>query len=46
VVICLAIAAFTVSSAILLIVELYTPYEGLIRVSDKPLREALMQLGK
>lgn len=46
VVICFAIAAFTISSAMLLIVELYTPYEGLIRVSDKPLREALMQLGK
>lgn len=46
VVIALAIAAFAVSSAMLLIVELYTPYEGLVRVSDKPLRDALMQLGK
>jgi hypothetical protein len=42
----LLIAAFSVSGAILLILELYTPYGGLIEVSSAPLRAALLQLGK
>jgi hypothetical protein len=41
----LLVSAFSVSGAILLILELYSPYEGLIRLSSVPLRTALMQLG-
>jgi hypothetical protein len=39
-------AALAVSSAILLILEMYTPYAGIIHISDAPLRAALAQLGK
>jgi hypothetical protein len=42
----LFIAALTVSCAIFLILEMYTPYGGLIEVSSAPLRAALSQLGK
>jgi Protein of unknown function (DUF4239) len=41
----LLVSAFSVSGAILLIFELYSPYAGLIRISSAPLRAALMQLG-
>jgi hypothetical protein len=40
------IAALAVSGAVLLIVEMYTPYVGLIQVSSAPLRAALAHLGK
>jgi hypothetical protein len=36
----------SVSSAIFLILESYSPYTGLIRVSSAPFRAALTQLGK
>jgi len=39
------ISALSVSAAILLIVEMYTPYAGIIRISSAPLRSALAQLG-
>jgi hypothetical protein len=39
------IAALSVSGAILLIVEMYTPYAGIIKISSAPLRAALAQLG-
>ena len=39
-------SALSASGAILLILELYTPYGGLIRISDAPLRAALAQLGQ
>lgn len=39
------VSALSVSSAIFLILEMYTPYEGLIHVSSAPLRAALAQLG-
>jgi hypothetical protein len=42
----LFVAALSVSGAILLILELYVPYGGLIQVSTVPLRAALTQLGK
>ncbi len=45
VVISLLVSALSVSGAILLILELYTPYEGLIKISSAPLRAALTQLG-
>ena len=40
------VSALSASGAILLILEMYTPYEGLIRISDAPLRAALAQLGQ
>jgi hypothetical protein len=42
----LFVSALSVSGAILLILELYSPYAGLIRISSAPLRTALAQLGK
>jgi hypothetical protein len=42
----LFISALSVSGAILLILEMYTPYSGLIRISSAPLRAALGHLGK
>ena len=42
----LLVAALSVSAAILLIMELYTPYSGLIQISSAPLRDALTQLGR
>ena len=39
------VSALSVSGAILLILELYSPYEGIIRISSAPLRAALAQLG-
>ncbi len=41
----LLVSALSVSCAILLILELYTPYRRLIKISGAPLRAALMQLG-
>ena len=42
----LMVAALSATGAILLILEMYTPYGGLIEISSAPLRAALMQLGK
>jgi hypothetical protein len=42
----LLVSALSVSGAIFLILEMYTPYGGLIEVSSAPLRAALAQLGK
>ena len=42
----LLLSALSVSGAILLMLEMYAPYEGLIRISDTPLRAALAQLGR
>jgi membrane-bound ClpP family serine protease len=39
-------AALSVSGAIFLIIEMYMPYGGLIRVSSVPLRSALVHLGQ
>jgi hypothetical protein len=38
--------ALSVAGAILLIIELYTPFGGLVGISSAPLRNALAQLGK
>jgi len=40
------ISALSASGAIFLILEMYNPYEGLIRVSDAPLRAAIAHLGQ
>jgi len=42
----LIVSAISVSAAILLILELYTPYSGLIQLSSAPLRNALAQMSK
>lgn len=42
----LFMAAVAVCGAILLILEMYHPQTGMIRVSDAPLRAALAQLGQ
>lgn len=41
----LFVASLSVSGAIFLILEMYTPYSGIIAISDKPLRASLAQLG-
>jgi hypothetical protein len=42
----LFVAGLSVSGAIFLILEMYTPFGGLIGISSAPLRAALMQLGQ
>jgi hypothetical protein len=42
----LFVSALAVSGAVLLILELYSPYTGLIHISSAPLRAALAQLGQ
>jgi hypothetical protein len=39
-------SALAVSAAVLLILEMYTPFAGLIQVSSAPLRAALAQVGQ
>jgi hypothetical protein len=39
------VSAMSVSGAIFLILEMYTPYGGLIQISTAPLRAALAHLG-
>ena len=42
----LFVSALSVSGAIFLILEMYSPYSGLIQLSSAPLRAALAQLGQ
>jgi hypothetical protein len=46
VVVSLLVSALSVSGAIFLILEMYEPYGGLIKISSAPLRAALAQLGQ
>lgn len=46
VVVALLICALSVSTAIFLILELYSPFEGMIQISSAPLRNALVHLGQ
>jgi hypothetical protein len=46
VVVSLLVSALSVSGAIFLILEMYSPYAGLIHVSGAPLRAALAHLGQ
>ena len=41
----LFVSALSVSGAIFLILEMYSPYQGLIHISDVPLRAVLAHLG-
>lgn len=42
----LLLVALSVSGSIFLILEMYSPYKGLIQISSAPLRAALAQLGQ
>jgi hypothetical protein len=42
----LFVSALSVSGAILLILAMYSPYEGLIQISQAPVRAALAHLGQ
>ena len=42
----LLVCALSVSGAIFLILEMYTPFEGLMQISSAPLRSALAHLGQ
>ena len=42
----LLVCAVAVSSAIWLILDMYRPFQGLIQISDTPLRTALLHLGQ
>jgi len=46
VVVCMFIAAASVSGAILMILEMYSPYRGLMQLPSAPLQAALSQLGR
>ena len=46
VIVTLFLCALSVSGAIFLILEMYTPFEGLIQISSAPLRDALAHLGQ
>jgi hypothetical protein len=46
VIVTLFLCALSVSWAIFLILEMYKPFEGLMRISSAPLRSALAQLGQ
>jgi hypothetical protein len=46
VIVTLFLGALSVAGAMLLIAELYTPFEGLIRLSSAPVRNALELMGK
>jgi hypothetical protein len=42
----LAVGALAVSTAVLIILELYTPFRGVLRISPAPILEALSQMGR
>jgi hypothetical protein len=46
VIVALLVCTLSVSGAVFLILELDRPYEGIMRLSSAPLREALSQLGR
>ena len=42
----LAVSAVAVSAAIFIILEMYTPFSGVLRISPTPILEALRQMGR
>jgi hypothetical protein len=46
VIVALVISAIAVSSAIFIMLEMYTPFSGVLRISPEPVFEALQQLGR
>ena len=45
VIVTLAICALSVSAAIFIIMEMYTPFSGVLKISSAPIRETLNQIG-
>jgi hypothetical protein len=41
----LIVCALAVSAAIFLIMEMYTPFSGVMKISPEPIREALSRIG-
>jgi hypothetical protein len=46
VVVALGLCALAVTGAILVTLEMYTPFQGIVQLSSAPLREALMHMGQ
>ena len=46
IVVTLAFGALAVSTAVLIILELYSPFRGVLRISSDPILEALSQMGR
>jgi hypothetical protein len=46
VIITLLIGALAVSGAILIIMEMYSPFSGILRISSAPMRDALSRLNQ
>ena len=42
----LFVCALSVSGAVFLILEMYSPFQGMMQISSAPLRNALAQLGQ
>jgi nitric oxide reductase large subunit len=42
----LTVSALAVSAAIFLILEMYTPFSGVLKISPRPILEALSQMGR
>ena len=45
-IVALALCALAVSGAVIVMLEMYTPFEGFMQISDAPLRAALAHLGR
>jgi hypothetical protein len=46
VIIALALCALAVSGAVFIMIEMYSPFQGLMQISSAPLRDALARLGR
>jgi Protein of unknown function (DUF4239) len=46
IIVTLAFGALAVSTAVLIILELYTPFRGVLRISSNPILEALSEMGR
>jgi hypothetical protein len=46
IIVTLAVGALAVSTAVLIILELYTPFRGVLRISPGPILAALSQMGR
>jgi len=46
VIVTLLVGALAVSGAILIILEMYSPFTGILRISSAPIRDAISQLGR
>jgi membrane-bound ClpP family serine protease len=46
VIVTLLVGALAVSGAILIILEMYSPFTGILRISSAPIRDTISQLGR